>query len=121
MERAIGYFTARGWRVEDVSATSSYDLHCTREDGEELRVEVKGTTGDGSQVLLTPNEVEHAREQFPHVALFVVAAVEVSAASGSDPVATGGAEQVWLPWAIDEGRLIPVGFAYSVPSRTARS
>ena len=38
------------------TATESYDLICRRGD-EVKHVEVKGTTTDGAEVILTPNEV----------------------------------------------------------------
>ena len=40
-----------GWTVDDVSTTRPYDLHCRR-GSEVLRTEVKGTTGDGSAVVV---------------------------------------------------------------------
>jgi hypothetical protein len=52
-------FYNKAWDVEDVHGTKSYDLICCR--GDELKhVEVKGTTTDGAEVILTPNEVMHA-------------------------------------------------------------
>jgi Domain of unknown function (DUF3883) len=47
--------------VEDVHGRESYDLICRRGD-EVKHVEVKGTTTDGIEVILTPNEVRHAPE-----------------------------------------------------------
>ena len=56
MRVATGHYKADGWTVEDTSANNPYDLLCAR--GDEVRyVEVKGTTGDGSVVGLTYNEV----------------------------------------------------------------
>jgi len=63
-------FYSTDWNVEDVHGTKSYDLICRRQ-GEVKHVEVKGTTTDGMEVILTPNEVKHAREN-PCTALFVV-------------------------------------------------
>ena len=54
-------FYREDWDVEDVHGTESYDLICRRH-GEVKHVEVKGTTTDGTEVILTPNEVRHARE-----------------------------------------------------------
>jgi hypothetical protein len=51
-----------GYHVEDVGATESYDLDCSKEK-DELHVEVKGTTTDGLAVLLTPNEVARNEQQ----------------------------------------------------------
>jgi Domain of unknown function (DUF3883)/EVE domain len=113
MERAIAHYRSQGWSVEDVSATASYDLRCSRPDGQELRVEVKGTSGDGSSVLLTPNEAAHARAHYPHVALFVVAGILVSEDGAAAFLARGGVERVHEPWDIEAGLLVPVGFVHT--------
>jgi hypothetical protein len=68
MKKAQEHYISHGWTVQDVSKPESYDLHCVK-GNQELRVEVKGTTSDGREVLLTPNEVSHAREAYPQVAL----------------------------------------------------
>ncbi|AQW53402.1 protein NO VEIN domain-containing protein [Streptomyces violaceusniger] len=54
---ATEHFKAQGRTVKDVDATKSYDLELKRGD-EKLHVEVKGTTSDGSQIILTRAEVE---------------------------------------------------------------
>jgi len=93
----------RAWNeVHDVSTRESYDLLCLR-GGAELRVEVKGTTGDGSSVILTKNEVRHAREQHPHIALFVVHGIALERRGTDTPVATGGKVRVFEPWNLDAG------------------
>lgn len=66
------------------------DLWCVRKGEPELHVEVKGTTADGAEVLLTPNEVQHARSDYPNVALFVMARIEVGEAEGGTIEAFGG-------------------------------
>lgn len=102
-----------GWRVEDVSTTRSYDLHCRR-GGEVLRVEVKGTAGDGSAVLLTPNEVAVAREHHPETALLVVSDIGLRR-DREQLVAVGGRLSSLSPWHPDEvGRLTPLGFRYEL-------
>jgi hypothetical protein len=113
MQKAIDRYSSEGWRVEDVSATRSYDLHCTRTDHDELRVEVKGTTGDGSSVLLTPNEVEHARLHYPNIALFIVAGVQISSGEKRAPLPHGGDVRVIQPWSIEDDQLAPVGYVYN--------
>lgn len=113
MDLAIHYLRAEGWSVEDVSPYRPYDLHCSRGPNE-LRVEVKGTTGDGSVVLLTPGEVSHAREQTTGVALLVVSAIELSMDPTTEEVRASGGELAFRsPWNIDEdGELRPTGFEY---------
>ena len=56
MDKAQEHYRSLGWNVEDVSSNHPYDLRCTMPAESELHVEVKGTTGDGSSVLLTPGD-----------------------------------------------------------------
>jgi hypothetical protein len=59
-----------GWHdVEELG--KPFDLLCAKASGEEKHVEVKGTTGAGSDVEYTPNEVQHFRN-CPHGADLVV-------------------------------------------------
>ena len=76
---------------------------------------MKGTAGDGSEILLTPNEVEHARAFYPSVALFIVADVAVAGPEGEAPTASGGRVILLSPWLIDGDCLRPVGYSYSIP------
>src|SRR5713226_9450094 len=71
VKMAIKDCEKRGWKAVDVSHKESYDLLCSR-GKDEMRVEVKGTTSKGREVLLTPNEVSHARAAYPNVMLLVV-------------------------------------------------
>jgi hypothetical protein len=114
MAKATAYYQARGWSVEDVSDRESYDLRCQRVSSAELRVEVKGTTSDGAAILLTRNEVAHARQYFPNVALFVVAGIQLVDTDTTGLAATGGTELVLHPWKIDDSHLTPISFSYSV-------
>lgn len=115
MKRAKVHLEDRGWRVEDVSRTQPYDLHCTRSNRKELRVEVKGTTASGNEVLLTANEVEHARTHHPQTALLVVSDIEVTDEGGMAPVAHSGVLRLWMPWEIRQERLRPLVYRYAPP------
>lgn len=114
MAAATAYFKKSWPRVEDVSASRSYDLHCTR-GRKSLHVEVKGTTGDGSVVLLTSNEVEHARTTYPASALFVLSAIRITETGGGDVIASGGSPRVIEPWDVDEAGLAPLTYACVLP------
>ena len=103
-------FYNKAWVVEDVHGTESYDLICRRGD-EVKHVEVKGTTTDGAEVILTPNEVRHAREH-PHTALFILSNITVERAEDGTVIATGGKRNLYDPWRLDDGTLAPVGFRY---------
>src|SRR5262249_2042490 len=108
---------SRDWNVEDVHATESYDLICRRGD-EVKHVEVKGTTTDGAEVILTPMEVTHARE-FPSGALFVLSGITVERTEDGTVTATGGEHRCYDPWLVDNGTLTPLGFRYQVPATHA--
>jgi hypothetical protein len=112
MEVATGHFSSERWTVTDVGATRPYDLLC-EQPRRELHVEVKGTTGDGSRVELTRNEVEHALVTQSELALAVVSHVELN--RESPPRASGGMLSVIQPWQIDSADLIPLRFSYLVP------
>jgi hypothetical protein len=105
----------RSWdTVDDVGAVESYDLHCAS-GATELRVEVKGTTAEGLAVVLTANEVEHARSHAPHVALAVVSGIVLGRKGHESPTAAGGVLTMWSPWDISRGHLTPTEYAYGVP------
>ena len=107
---AEDHFIGQGYDVQDVSGIDCYDLRCTK-GKEELRVEVKGTTGAGESVILTRNEVEHAREQAKRVALVIVSDIRLTRHAGNASAA-GGSMRIIRPWAIDDGELAPTQFEY---------
>ncbi len=112
MNLATGFYS-KAWDVEDVHGRESYDLICRRGD-EVKHVEVKGTTTDGTEVILTPNEVRHARE-YPCTALFVLSNITVRQAEDGTVTATGGNHHCYDPWRVGDGTLTPLGFRYQVP------
>jgi len=106
-------FYSKAWDVEDVHGTESYGLICRR--GDEIKhVEVKGTTTDGAEVILTPNEVRHAQENL-YTALFVHSNITIEHHAEDGAItATGRTHHSYDPWHLDEGRLTPLGFRYQV-------
>jgi Domain of unknown function (DUF3883) len=103
-----------GWDVEDVSLERrGYDLHATRGD-EELHVEVKGTTGSGASVILTPNEVRHAGADPSRAVLSVVSGIELSETDGGRR-GDGGVNRVFNRWRVSDGALEPVGYEWILP------
>ena len=114
MAAATAYYGADGWTVRDHSARAPYDLMLEQGD-ERWRVEVKGTTGDGSEVILTRGEVESARSHAS--ALFILHSIQVEVDEDGVVRAAGGEETVFDPWEIDAGELIPVSFFYRPPAR----
>lgn len=120
MSSAQAYYEAAGWTVDaSVAATECFDLRCTHANRPELRVEVKGTSSDGAKLLLTRNEVSHARQRHPHIALFVLSGIKLE--RSADAVsASGGVATVFEPWAVDEGSLSALAFEYVVPPLPGR-
>jgi hypothetical protein len=101
-----------GWDLVDTSASRPYDFHACR-GGDELYVEVKGTTSDGTGVTLTANEVDHARTHPNTSALCVVRKIIIKRSSAGDWRASGGHLLKILPWRIDShGHLKPTAYAY---------
>lgn len=112
MSIAIDYFQKQGWTVEDVSQRESYDLRCTRQ-GEEVYVEVKGTTSKGFQILLTPNEVLHTQKNYPNTALFIVSHLQVNNSAEKLDV-TGGEIKLVMPWLLKDSDLKPIAYECQV-------
>lgn len=114
MKMATLFLRAEGWVVKDVSRTVKvYDLHATSHRGE-LHVEVKGTTSEGRQVILTRREVEHHRANSDCSCLLIVHSIRLDR-SGSAPIAEGGVIRQTCPWIIAEPDLTVVGYTYLVP------
>ena len=111
MKKAIAYYQNEGWHVDDMSSNNPYDLKCTKPNGVEIHVEVKGTTSDGSSVLLTHGEVRHAR-QYPKVALYILCGQTLQKDSSGNVEAVGGREKIIDPWDIDTGTLKPIQYEY---------
>jgi hypothetical protein len=109
MDEARKHYEAKGWVVKDVSGNSSYDYLCTKGKAF-LHVEVKGTTTAGKSVLLTRNEVRHAKETYPDVALFVVSLIQLRGNEKDGYLADGGEVAIYEPWDISQNELKPVGY-----------
>lgn len=106
------YYLSMGYTVTDVSKTKPYDLHCESEE-RTVRVEVKGTTGSGESIILTRNEVKHAKSNKSQVALAVVRGIELRLRDG-EPTAEGGEMQIIDPWDINESALEATQYEYRV-------
>lgn len=79
--------------------------------GQELRVEVKGASGDGDQIVLTRNEVDNAK--IFDVALFLVSGIKI-VDTDFGRKAEGGTVLNLNPWILQEENLIPLSFVYNV-------
>ncbi|WP_434450824.1 MrcB family domain-containing protein [Lentzea sp. E54] len=112
---ATQYLTEQGFAVEDVGATQSYDLDARR-GGDRLYVEVKGTTTvwtDKSEIILTKNEVDLHRREYPNNMLLIVSRIVLDH-SVTPPSASGGELLAIHPWRVVEPNLTPVTFRYLV-------
>jgi predicted subunit of tRNA(5-methylaminomethyl-2-thiouridylate) methyltransferase len=110
MQAAVEHFTSEGFDVVDTSATEPFDLKVRR--GEDtLYVEVKGTTGDLGDIVLTKNEVEHHLNNHPKNSLFVLYRIALNKTLPM-PVATGGKIHLVSPWMINSNLLQPIAYRY---------
>ena len=121
VEYATRHYSSRGWDVKDRSSDClGYDLLCAK-GRHELKVEVKGTTGDGTTVLLTRNEAEKAREAHPDAVLFIVSEIRLDKLPGERPQASGGKDTVFERWTVDDGTLTVVAYKYEPPKKGNRA
>ena len=115
VELVTGWLQERGWTVTSrESENLGYDLDCYRADSQEdiRHLEVKGTTGSGEEVLVSPNEVRFARENPTTAELFVVADIQVRSDENGLPIAADGQLVHNGRWTnLDDG-LTPTGFRY---------
>lgn len=105
------HYMDKNFRVRDVGSTKPFDLDVKR-GTEHLSVEVKGTTTQGAQVILTGGEVNHHRERYPANALAVVHSIHLDR-TVDPPVASGGQLHLISPWTIDDDALTAIAYRYS--------
>ena len=110
MKVAADYLKGEGYEIADVSKKCSYDFKATK-DGKSCIVEVKGTTGSGTEIILTANEVAAHQESHPENFLIVVHSIELDRRT-KPPRADGGVLSATTPWRIDQSALVPICFRY---------
>jgi hypothetical protein len=109
MQRAAKEFRKRGYDVKDVSKRKPFDLLCTKAN-EKKYVEVKGTQGRGSEIILTAGEVKFIRSNGANCILCVVLDIQVS--GSNEPKAQGGALNLSEPFDIATGLLTPLAYMF---------
>ena len=111
MKVARTHLRKQGWtKIVDTSAGNPFDFYCKR-GSSEIWVEVKGTTSNGSSVVLTRNEVRHHRSVHPRNSLIIVHSIRLT---GPQKIrATEGVLHEICPWRIQEVDLDPIGFDYT--------
>ncbi len=109
MAFARAELTRMGFAVEDVSSQrGTLDLLCASrtEPTMTLRVEVKGTRGDGSVVQVTAGEVARACAEPDTTALFVVSQIQLA----PDGKPFGGKWRLYRPWQLERCELYPTQY-----------
>lgn len=109
MAVAQAELTRMDFVVENVSRQrGTLDLLCTSrtKPTTTLRVEVKGTRGDGSAVLVTAGEVARACAEPEATALFVVSQIQLT--PGREPI--GGVWRLYRPWQLERCELYPTQY-----------
>lgn len=111
-ERLAQHFRADGWQVEDTRTTQPYDAVATR--GPQTRyLTATGTQTAADHVLVTEEEIEHARAHPDACVLGVLAGVVLDEAGDAVP---GTGHLRVLPWDPDAGTLTPATYRYAPPS-----
>jgi hypothetical protein len=111
MEVAREQLELLGWvSFKDCHGNKPYDYEATFK-GQRTFIEVKGTTSDGSSVILTNGEVAHIETRYPNTALVIVSHIKLSGTE-DDPIATGGSFRLVHPWQIEEQDLKVISYQY---------
>jgi hypothetical protein len=102
-------FEKRQYKVDDVSQKRPYDLHCSKSN--EVRyIEVKGTQGNGLDIVLTAGEVKFIEKNKANCVLCVVHGIEVR--GKRNPKASGGRMSMVEPFDLADGLLKPLAFTF---------
>jgi hypothetical protein len=117
---ATAYLWSLGWAdVEDVGTVRPFDL-VARRPGRRLFVEVKGRQSRSSDVRLTESAVVFHADHYPDTALIVVDGIKWSR-WGAQNVTSGGDLMMVAPFdPLDEERMRPSGYLYSLIGNAER-
>lgn len=106
--RLTKHFEDEGWRVEDRRFSGPYDALATK-GNEILYLEAKGTMSSGDSVIVTRNEVTHARRHRGACILGILANLRLDENGDIDP-ATG---EFWVgPFDHTDGELSPISYDF---------
>lgn len=109
-DRLMGYYRNRGWTVTDSRQNRPYDAVAVR-DTERIYLEAKGTQSGGDSVIVTRNEVNHARQHPGLCTMGVWSGMRITDGV-VDPDA--GTFRI-LPFNPDDGQLLPRDFDWALP------
>ena len=110
METAEKYYKQLGFEVINTSSNEPYDFICAKEK-DVIKVEVKGTTGEGKQVYVTANEVKEARLSGIQTDLFIVHNIDVDRANNIVK-AYGGVINKIENWNPKDENLVAIEYRY---------
>lgn len=109
--RAIEHYRGMGATHIEVLG-KPYDIRLQLR-GEEVHVEVKGSGNEVTDVLVTRNEVEHART-FARTELVVVDAIEWERSDTGEVKTMGGRLRHWPIWRPSDSSLTPMTYAHTL-------
>jgi hypothetical protein len=109
-DRLMRYYRDRGWTVTDTRQNRPYDAAAVR-DTERIYLEAKGTQSRGDSVIVTRNEVDHARQHPGLCTMGVWSGMRITDGA-VDPEA--GVFRI-LPFNPDDGHLLPRDFDWTLP------
>jgi len=112
-------YESTGWEVVDTSGSHPFDLLATR--GAERRyIEVKGTTGEGTSIVLTCGEVEHARAHRGESALVTVSGINLESVNDKWDATGGHVSTHEDPWCINDSALSATQYRYEAGKNQAQ-
>ena len=111
--KAIDHYSKNGYKVTELG--KPFDLLLCVRSADVIHVEVKGSRSMLNAVILTVNEVKHARIQSWRSDLFIVEGICIDVGSDAKPIARAGSARVLKNWDPKEVDLSPSRFSYSLP------
>lgn len=117
MIAAEQYYARANWATKRCAHLNlGYDILCTQA-AEQLFVEVKGTRGGGSRVVITTNEARYAHAHPKYTELFILFNIQVATSEGGLIICTGGEPLVIPEWDPHTyGTLVPKDYYWYIPT-----
>lgn len=112
-DRLMQHYRDDGWTVTDTRHNRPYDAEAVKGD-KRVYLEAKGTQSRGETVIVTPNEVEHARLHPGLCVIGVWSGMRLTPGGAVDPDA--GLFNI-IGFDPDKGDLRPRGFDWALPPR----
>ena len=116
MNKATEHYEQQGFEVFDTSSNSPYDLECHK-NNTFRRVEVKGTTTEGSAVYVTSNEVASACSDECETDLYIVNNIDIFLQEDGNYYADGGFVDIIKNWKPEEKFLEATVYRYHLSKK----